>query len=158
MPRRTSPTAPPDPAVAALLQTLNPHAAGSAVGATEFWVCVPPSAGPSPAAPNTPAVLPPPVRRFGTCTMDRPAIAAWLRQCQGTTGAREATGVSGSPLSDLLESASCQGLLGDPRQVQRAPNRPQTDVHDGQWIQRLHSLGLLTAACRPEAPLRVWRA
>ena len=49
-------------------------------------------------------------------------------------------------------------LLVDPRQVQRAPNRPKTDVHDCQWIQRLHSLGLLTAAFRPEEPIRVWRA
>jgi transposase len=158
MPRRKSPTAPPDPAVAALLQTLTPHAAGIAVGATELWVCVPPSAVPSPAAPNTPAVLPPHVRRFGTCTMDLPAIAAGLRQCQVTTVAMESTGVYWIPLYDLLESARFQGLLVDPRQVQRAPNRPKTDVHDCQWSQRLHSLGLLTAAFRPEEPLRVWRA
>ena len=46
----------------------------------------------------------------------------------------------------------------DPRQAQRAPNRPKTDVHDCQWIQRLHSLGLLTAAFRPAEPMRVWRA
>ena len=42
--------------------------------------------------------------------------------------------------------------------MQRAPNRPKTDVHDCQWIQRLHSLGLLTAAFRPEEPIRVWRS
>jgi transposase len=136
MPRRKSPTAPPDPAVAALLQTLTPHAAGIAVGATELWVCVPPSAVPSPAAPNTPAVLPPHVRRFGTCTMDLPAIAAGLRQCQVTTVAMESTGVYWIPLYDLLESARFQGLLVDPRQVQRAPNRPKTDVHDCQWSQQ----------------------
>jgi hypothetical protein len=45
-----------------------------------------------------------------------------------------------------------------PRQVQRAPNRPKTDGHDCQWIHRLHSLGLLTAAFRPAEPLRVWRS
>src|SRR5262249_30879785 len=56
------------------------------------------------------------------------------------------------------ESEGFQVLLVDPRQVQRAPNRPKTDVHDCQWIQRLHSLGLLTAAFRPEAPVRVWRS
>jgi transposase len=86
------------------------------------------------------------------------AIAAWLRQCQVTTVARESTGVYGIPLYDVLESAAFQGLLGDPRQGQRAPHRPKTDVHDCQWSQRLHRLGLLTAACRPEEPSRVWRA
>ena len=42
--------------------------------------------------------------------------------------------------------------------MQRAPNRPTTDVYDCQWMQRLHSLGLLTAAFRPEEPIRVWRS
>ena len=70
----------------------------------------------------------------------------------------ESTGVYWIPLYDLLERAGFQVLLVDPRQVQRAPNRPKTDVHDCQWIQRLHSLGLLTAAFRPEEPIRVWRA
>ena len=59
---------------------------------------------------------------------------------------------------DFLERAGFEVLLVDPRQVQRAPNRPKTDVHDCQWIQRLHSLGLLTAAFRPEEPIRVWRS
>jgi transposase len=149
MPRRQPASSRPDPATAALLQTLNPHAAGIDIGATELWVCVPPSA---------PAILPPHVRRFGSFTADLYTIAAWVRQCQVTTVAMESTGVYWIPLYDLLESEGFQGLLVDPRQGQRAPNRPKTDVHDCQWIQRLHSLGLLTAAFRPEEPIRVWRA
>jgi transposase len=85
-------------------------------------------------------------------------MAAWWRQCQGTTVAMASTGVDWIPLYDLLESAGFRVLLVDPRQGQRAPNRPTTDVHDWQWRQRLHSLGLLTAAFRPEEPIRVWRA
>jgi transposase len=85
-------------------------------------------------------------------------IAAWVQQCQVTTVAREATGVSWRPLDDLLASEGCQVVLVAPRQGQRAPNRPTTAVHDGQWIQRLHRLGWLTAAVRPEEPSRVWRA
>jgi transposase len=158
MPRRKSPSAPPDPATAALLQTLNPHAAGIDIGATELGVCVPPSAVASPAAPSAPTVLPPHVRRFGSFTADLYAIVAWLRQCQVTTVAMESTGVYWIPLYDLIEHEGFQVLLVDPRQVQRAPNRPKTDVHDCQWIQRLHSLGLLTAAFRPAEPIRVWRA
>jgi transposase len=158
MPRRKRASSPPDPATAALLQTLNPHAAGIDIGATELWVCVPPSTVVAPAAPSAPAVWPPHVRRFGSFTADLYTIAAWLWQCQVTTVAMESTGVYWIPLYDLLESEGFQGLLVDPRQVQRAPNRPKTDVHDCQWIQRLHSLGLLTAAFRPEEPIRVWRA
>jgi transposase len=160
MPRRKSPSSPPDPSAVALLQTLHPHAAGIDIGATDLWVCVPPGAVSSPhaAGPGTPAVLPSHVRRFGTFTADLHAIAAWLRQCQVMTVAMESTGVYWIPLYDLLESEGFQVLLVDPRQVQRAPNRPKTDVHDCQWLQRLHSLGLLTAAFRPEEPIRVWRS
>src|SRR2546428_11992725 len=100
MPRRTPASSQPDPATAALLQTLNPPAAGIDIGATALWVCVPPSAVASPAAPSAPAVLPPHVRRFGSFTADLYAMAAWLRQCQGTTVALASTGVYGIPLDD----------------------------------------------------------
>jgi len=158
MPRRKPASSRPDPATAALLQTLNPPAAGIDSGATEFWVCVSPNAVASPSVPSAPAVVAPHVRRFGSCTADLDAMAAWLRQCQGTTVALASTGVYWIPLSDVRESAGVRVRLVDPRQVQRAPNRPKTDVHDCQGIQRLHSLGLLTAAVRPEEPIRVWRA
>jgi transposase len=85
-------------------------------------------------------------------------MAAGLRQCQVTTVALASTGVYGIPLDDRLASAGFQVLLVDPRQGQRAPNRPKPDVHDCQGIQRLHRLGVLTAAVRPEEPSRVWRA
>ncbi len=152
--RKPNPTS-PDPASLALLHTLHPHAAGIDVGAAELWVCVPPGAV---SIPRPPTVLPAHVRRFGVFTADLQAIAAWLHQCGVTTVAMASTGVYWIPLYDLLEQAGFEVLLVDPRQVQRAPNRPKTDVHDCQWIQRLHSLGLLTAAFRPEEPIRVWRS
>ena len=93
MPRRKLASSRPDPATAALLQTLNPHAAGIDIGATELWVCVPPSAVTAPSASSAPTVLPPHVRRFGAFTADLHAIAAWLRRCQVTTVAMELTGV-----------------------------------------------------------------
>jgi transposase len=91
-------------------------------------------------------------------TADLHTIAAWLRQCGVTTVAMESTGVYWIPLYDVLEQEGFEVLLVDPRQVQRAPNRPKTDVLDCQWLQRLHSLGLLTAAFRPAEPTRIWRA
>jgi hypothetical protein len=79
MPRRKLASSRPDPATAALLQTLNPHAAGIDIGATELWVCVPPSAVTAASAPNAPAVLPLHVRCFGSFTADLYAIAVWLQ-------------------------------------------------------------------------------
>src|SRR5207249_1979898 len=74
------------------------------------------------------------------------------------TVAMESTGVYWIPLYDLLQAEGFEVLLVDPRQTQRAPGRPKTDKHDCMWIQRLHGLGLLTAAFRPQEPIRVWRS
>jgi transposase len=70
----------------------------------------------------------------------------------------EATGVYWIALYDLLESLGFRVLLVDPHQIRNAPGRPKTDVKDCMWIQRLHSLGLLSAAFRPEEPIRVLRS
>jgi transposase len=83
---------------------------------------------------------------------------AWLRQAQVDTVAMEATGVYWVPLYDLLEAEGFCVLLVDPHQTRAVPGRPKTDVKDCMWIQRLHSLGLLSAAFRPEEPIRVWRS
>ncbi|MBI3910733.1 MAG: IS110 family transposase [Armatimonadetes bacterium] len=156
MPRRQTVLSPPDPALDALLHTRHPHAAGLDIGATDLGVCVPPGA--VRLLRHPPETLPAPVRRFGVLTADLHAIAAWLRQCGVTTVAMASTGVYGIPLYALLEQEGFPVLLVDPRQGQRAPNRPKTDVHACQWIPRLPSLGLLTAAFRPAEPIRVWRA
>ena len=62
------------------------------------------------------------------------------------------------PLYDLSKARAARCCWSTPAKCSVRPNRPKTDVHDCQWIQRLHSLGLLTAAFRPEEPIRVWRA
>jgi transposase len=49
-------------------------------------------------------------------------------------------------------------VLVDPREVQRAPGRPKSDVHDCQWLQRLHTYGLLAAAFRPPEQVCVLRS
>jgi transposase len=70
----------------------------------------------------------------------------------------ESTGVYWVPLYELLEARGFQVLLVDARQVARAPGRPKTDEKDCQWIQRLHSYGLLAAAFRPAEQVVVLRA
>jgi transposase len=130
----------------ARLEVKNPDAAGIDVGATAHWVCVP-------ADRQAPRVA-----RFGTCTADLEALAAWLQQCGVTTVAMESTGVYWIPLYELLETRGLEVLLVDARQVARAPGRPKSDKKDYQWIQRLHSYGLLSAAFRPQEQVVVLRA
>lgn len=127
-------------------QILNPQAAGIDVSATFHVVAVPPDAQGFVE-----------VRSFGTCTVDLEALADWLTQNQVTTVAMESTGVYWIALYDLLESKGFEVLLVDPRQIQRAPGRPKTDKEDAQWIRRLHSVGLLRSAFRPDEGIRVLR-
>jgi transposase len=127
------------------LPVIQAHAAGIDVGAREHWVGVPADADPQP------------VRKFGTCTADLEALADWLTACGVTTVAMESTGVYWIPLFELLERRGFTVVLADARQAQRVPGRPKTDVLDCQWLQRLHSVGLLAGAFRPADAVVVLR-
>jgi transposase len=139
------------------LPVTNPRAAGIDVHAAEHWVSVPPDAVPAGPVDRT-SKLPPNVRCFGTCTADLEELADWLKHCGITTVAMESTGVYWIPLFELLERRGIQVFLVDPRQTSRAPGRPKSDVLDCQWIQRLHSCGLLAASFRPEDQVVVLRS
>lgn len=127
------------------LSVIHPYAAGIDIGANEHWVAVP---GSDPAL----------VRRFGGCTADLEQLADWLASYGVTTVALESTGVFWIPLFELLESRGFDVRLVDARQMRRIPGRPKTDVHDAQWLQRLHTYGLLAAAFRPDEPVCVLRS
>jgi transposase len=141
-----------------LLQTLHPHAAGIDIGTAEIWVCFPPGAPLPPPPANQPEGVPGHVRRFRTFTTDLQVLAEMLRAAGVDTVAMESTGVYWIPLYDLLDSRQFRVVLADARQTHDTPGRPKTDVKDCMWIQRLHSLGLLRAAFRPEEGIRVWRS
>src|SRR5574341_525558 len=130
----------------AQLAAVNLHAAGIDIGAQAHWVAVPPGSDTQP------------VRGFGACTADLEAMATWLQQCGVTTVAMESTGVYWIPLFELLEARGFAVVLADAREVQRAPGRPKTDVRDCQWLQRLHTYGLLAAAFRPPEQVCVLRS
>jgi transposase len=132
------------------------HAAGIDVHAAVHFVSVRPEDVP-PGFVNADPQLPPGVRKFGTCTADLEALAAWLKDCGVTTVAMESTGVYWIALYDLLASRGLEVLLVDPRQTKHAPGRPKSDVLDCQWIRRLHSYGLLTASFRPADDIVRWR-
>jgi transposase len=134
----------------------HPHAAGIDVHADIHWVAVPPGDAPPPEA-NHPPNLPAHVRSFGTCTADLIALVDWLAECRVKTVAMESTGIYWIPLYELLESRGFEVFLVEPRQSRHAPGRPKSDVLDCQWLQRLHSYGLLTASFRPAEKVVVLR-
>lgn len=115
---------------------VNPHAAGIDIGAREHLACVPPDA----TAQN--------VRSFGTFTADLEALADWFQQCGVTTVAMEATGVYWIPVFQILEARGLEVILVNARQTKHVAGR-KSDVQDCQWIQRLHTYGLLQGSFRP---------
>lgn len=125
--------------------TINPHAAGADIGAREIYVAVPVEQTEMP------------VRRFGTFTAELQQLVAWLVELKITTLAMEATSVYWIPLAELLEEAGITVCLVNPRHVKNVPGR-KSDVMDCQWLQYLHSVGLLRAAFRPAASVRAVRA
>jgi hypothetical protein len=130
------------------LPVLHPNAAGIDVHSDMHMVCVPLDRVPPQAAGDS-GGLPANVRRFGANSCDLTAIADWLAECGVTTVAMESTGVYWIPLFELLESRGFEVRLVEPGQLSRCGARPKTDVLDVQWIQRLHSYGLLRPSFRP---------
>jgi transposase len=116
---------------------LEPNAAGIDIGAREIFVAVPPDRDEHP------------VRVFSTFTEDLERMAKWLVSCGVTTVAMESTGVYWIPPYDVLEQHGVKPCLVDARGMKNVPGR-RTDWHECQWIQFLHSVGLLRAAFRPE--------
>lgn len=119
------------------LPVMRSNAGGIDIGATEIFVAVPAErADPS-------------VRSFATFTQDLHEAADWLQQCHVNTVAMESTGVYWIPLFQILESRGIEVHLVNAQHVHHVPGR-KSDVLDCQWLQYLHSVGLLRASFRPE--------
>ena len=119
------------------LTITNPDAAGIDIGAQVHYVAVPEDRAEVS------------VRSFGAYTAQLDEIVQWLKDCGIKTVAMESTGVYWIPLYQKLEEAGFEVLLVDARQAKHVPGR-KSDVQDCQWLQQLHSYGLLRAAFRPE--------
>jgi len=89
------------------------------------------------------------VKTFDSFTDDLRKAAVWLHECGVDTIAIESTGVYWIPLYEVLEEAGIEVCLCDTRQIKSVPGR-KTDVLDCQWIQQLHTFGLLRPAFRPD--------
>jgi transposase len=88
------------------------------------------------------------VAHFGTSTPELRRMLAWLKEQKVESVAIESTSVYWIPVADLLESAGIEVVLVDTREVRMVPGR-KSDVKDCQWLQRLHSCGLLRGGFRP---------
>jgi len=127
------------------LSRINTNAAGIDIGATFHVVAVPEDCCDEP------------VRTFQTFTSDLRALADWLAALGITTVAMESTGVYWIPVYELLEERGFEVLLVNARTVKNVPGR-KTDVNDAQWLQQLHSYGLLRGSFRPREALVRLRA
>jgi transposase len=127
------------------LEQINLNAAGLDVGAAEIWVCVPEGRDETS------------VRVFQTFTVDLYTLADWLESCGVETVAMESTGIYWIPVYEILEARGFEVFLVNARHIKNVPGR-KTDVLDCQWIQQLHTYGLLKASFRPEAEMCALRA
>lgn len=129
----------------ATLSPINRRAVGVDIGATFHVVAVPADLDDEP------------VRSFKSFTADLNRLAEWLLGLGITTVAMESTGIYWVPLFEILEARGLEVVLVNARDAKNVPGR-KTDVNDAQWIQQLHTYGLLRASFRPTQAIVAVRA
>jgi transposase len=129
------------------LKQINLNAVGIDIGSEEHWAAVPPGRDREGQD----------VRRFEAFSGSLCALADWLKQCEIETVAMESTGVYWIALYELLVERGFEVLLVDARRVKNVPGR-KTDVLDCQWLQELHTYGLLRGAFRPADQVCILRS
>ena len=127
------------------LSRVNLNAAGIDVGASSHFVAVPWDRWEQP------------VREFEAFTAELYRLAEWLAECGVETVAMESTGVYWIPLFGVLEERGFEVMLVDPSRIKNVPGR-KTDVQDCQWLQQLHTYGLLSGSFRPKGEIRRLRS
>lgn len=126
-------------------EQVNERAAGVDAGAEHHWVAVPED------------IEGPRVRKFATNTPGLRLMAEWLSACRVRTVAVEATGVYCMPLLDILDEGGFEVVLAKPASLKSVNVRRKTDMADCQWIQLLHTFGLLRGSLRPTADVAAYR-
>jgi len=117
------------------MEIINPQAAGIDVGSRSHWVAVGQSEQD--------------VREYGVFNEDLFAMADWLEERQVKTIAMESTGTYWQNLYAVLLSRGFQVILCNGKFTKNIKGK-KTDIKDCQWIQKLHSLGLLTGSFLPD--------
>ncbi len=117
------------------LEQVNLYAAGIDIGSTSHYVAVPAELDDDP------------VREFPCFTADLNRMADWLVQMGIQTVAMESTGVYWIPAFEILEERGLEVFLVNAHHVSNVPGR-KSDVQDCQWLQQLHTYGLLRGCFR----------
>lgn len=128
------------------LPAIQPMVAGIDVGSKEHWVCGPQRAD---GKPN--------VRVFRTTTPQLQELADWLIEEGVESVAMESTYVYWIPVYEILEARGIEVVLVNARHLRGVPGR-KTDMNDCQWLQLLHSCGLLRGSFRPGEAICALRA
>jgi transposase len=122
------------------LPVVRREVAGIDLGSERHWVCAPAVEGSRRE-----------VADFGATTPELLRMAKWLTQRKVQSGAMESTGVYWIAPHEILEAAGLEVILVDTRQLAQVPGRSKkTDPLDCEWLQRLHSCGLLRGSFRPK--------
>ena len=119
------------------IKEINKYVAGIDIGSQEHYVAV------------SPELTDEFVKSFGAFTEDLRAISQWLISLGITSVAMESTGVYWIPIYDVLQEAGLEVLLVNAKYIKNVTGR-KSDVIDCQWIQQLHSFGLLRGSFRPD--------
>jgi len=121
--------------------------AGMDIGSETHWVCAPTQDGSGRE-----------IGDFGATTPELIRMAEWLKARQVASVAMESTGVYWIAPHEVLEAHGLKVLLVDTRQLAQVPGRDKkTDPTDCEWIQRLHSCGLLRGSFRPSEEICMLR-
>lgn len=118
------------------LEVVNPNAAGIDVGSRSHWVAVGQNAQD--------------VKEFGVYSQDHKELCEWLEKHQVTTIAMESTGTYWQNLFSSLTVYGFDVILVNGRQTKNIKGK-KTDILDCQWIQKLHTLGLLSSSFLPDS-------
>lgn len=124
------------------MEVVNPHAAGIDVGSRSHWVAV----GQTDAD----------IREFGVYNEDLFSMARWLAENHITTVAMESTGTYWQNLYSILLSNGFEVILCNGKFTKNIRGK-KTDIKDCQWIQRLHTLGLLSGSFLPDVEIEQLR-
>jgi hypothetical protein len=127
------------------MERINPKTAGIDIGARSIFVCAGFADGRQV------------VREFLTFTADLRAAASWLKECGIKSVAMESTGSYWISTYELMEDVGLEVLLVNAHHLKAVPGK-KTDVKDCQWIQQLHSYGLLRGSFRPDSNGVTFRA
>lgn len=117
------------------MEIVNPYAAGIDIGSRSHWVSI--------------GQKEKDIREFGVFNEDLKAIAHWLAENKISTVAMESTGTYWQALYAVLLAHGFQVILCNGKFTKNIKGR-KTDIQDCAWIQKLHSIGLLSGSFLPD--------